>query len=362
MRFTPILFFSCWLFSLPSDAQDMSVPRLLKLSKAYYDSLLAFSTVVHVKNSTSIVLDTSAWSIQCFIDRKNGNKFFSNGGGKGYLVSGEKEYDLFGQSGPFKAVKESQKKDYVYQGRYRHYPFVDPQLFFAGEDLRAYDLIATDSTYVLAKTGDSLEFRRADFSVKRIVKIKYDHKNKGSFFDEVRFETCVEATASDLQRIAEAIGIVNNKENAMVKAPETTRPKTFDLSLLKPGDAGLLNADSISFANKTLFIDFFFQGCYPCVQAYPHVKKLHQAQRDDFMVIGVDTKLSDTLYAKEYLQKYGIDYPVIVGATAYKIGEMLSINSWPTFMVINPNGSIEIFEEGFTPAFFRRIQKKYLSK
>ena len=67
------------------------------------------------------------------------------------------------------------------------------------------------------------------------------------------------------------------------------------------------------FAGKTLLINFWATWCAPCRQEMPMLMELQREYGEQgFQVLGI--ALDDVQSVRDFVQQYGINYPILVGA------------------------------------------------
>ena len=134
-------------------------------------------------------------------------------------------------------------------------------------------------------------------------------------------------------------------------------PRAIDRSFLESSLRHVKNGNIESLENKTVFLDFFYQGCYPCVKSYPYVNDLYKRKRQDVVVVGIDHIPHDTATIDKYIEKYALQYPILVGDKALDAAKFFKLHGVPAFAIIAPNGEIVTIESGFTKGSFRRLTK-----
>ena len=362
MKITTILIFFCASFKI-SLCQLSNKEELIKVSKAYYQSIKNSFILVTVKGKSTIAEDTSFARYECFIDGINHNKLFLLSSDNGIFVNDSKEYFLiFPERKKYENVKNSDKKYTIYQTRYKNYPFVEPVEFFNNLSKPAFKFQMTESNYVLTDYKHIFEFRKSDFSLKRMIHLGYSIKDKGVYYQETRFNSSVNDSLVNSQ-INNALAIIQSKQNELKSNDDNlVRVDSFDLSLFKNDFIRVINFPDGILANKIVLIDFFYEACMPCVKSYPIMNKFFENRDSNFIVIGVDPRLSDTLHMTRYLERYGIKYPVVYGRKALEMSQKLGIHGYPTFVIVDPSGKILEFQEGHSQSFFKKVEKKYLRK
>ena len=91
---------------------------------------------------------------------------------------------------------------------------------------------------------------------------------------------------------------------------------------------------------KYVFLDFWATSCGPCLQEMPNLKELYKkTDRDKFEIIGiVGDSPSDQI--KRIIEKDSINWPQILTTDSNRIKEDYGVKSYPTTMLINPEGVV----------------------
>ena len=73
--------------------------------------------------------------------------------------------------------------------------------------------------------------------------------------------------------------------------------------------------------------------------------------------------LSDTLHIQQFLDRFSIKHPVVIGEDALKISRIPGVVSgYPTFLVIDLDGKVLEYKNGHSEKFIKDIERKYLNK
>ncbi len=118
------------------------------------------------------------------------------------------------------------------------------------------------------------------------------------------------------------------------------------------GGAGWINAggpiDLKDLKGKFVMLDFWTFCCINCMHIMPELQKLEHAYPNNLVVIGVHSAKfeaeQDTKHIAEAVLRYEIEHPV-VNDPQQKIWERFEVNSWPTIVLIDPEGFI-LFHQG----------------
>lgn len=94
---------------------------------------------------------------------------------------------------------------------------------------------------------------------------------------------------------------------------------------------------------KVVLLDFWTYGCINCMHVLPDLKKLERKYTNELVIIGVHSAKfaneSDAQNIKNVVMRYNIEHPVIVDQDM-KIWDSFGVNSWPTFVLIAPDGRV----------------------
>ncbi|HEV3344102.1 MAG TPA: thioredoxin-like domain-containing protein [Pirellulales bacterium] len=94
---------------------------------------------------------------------------------------------------------------------------------------------------------------------------------------------------------------------------------------------------------KFVLMDFWTFCCINCMHILPELKKLEAAYPRELVVIGVHSAKfeneEDTKNIAEAIQRYDIEHPVINDAR-HAIWNRFGINSWPSVLLIDPEGNL----------------------
>ena len=142
-----------------------------------------------------------------------------------------------------------------------------------------------------------------------------------------------------LSRNAKAEGdeanMSSNSDRKVIRAPELN------------GGTGWLNTDRPIYIKdlkgKVVLLDFWTYCCINCMHVIPDLKKLEAKYPNELVVIGVHsakfTNEKDSDNIRQAILRYGIKHPV-VNDSEFRIWRSYSVRSWPTLVLINPEGYI----------------------
>ena len=114
---------------------------------------------------------------------------------------------------------------------------------------------------------------------------------------------------------------------------------------------------------KIVLLDFWTYGCINCIHMIPVLAQLEAKYGSALAVIGVHSAKFDnegqTENIRQIVQRYGLEHPVVndSGFDVWRAFGSFGVNAWPTFVLIDPRGSVLAVQPGEVPfeAFDRVI-------
>jgi DNA-binding beta-propeller fold protein YncE len=110
------------------------------------------------------------------------------------------------------------------------------------------------------------------------------------------------------------------------------------------GGVGWINSGPIDLAQlkgKIVLLDFWTYCCINCHHVLPDLAKLEQKYKNELVVIGVHSAKfeaeKDTENIRRKVAEYRIKHPVVNDANMV-IWQRFGVNSWPTLVLIRPDG------------------------
>lgn len=120
-----------------------------------------------------------------------------------------------------------------------------------------------------------------------------------------------------------------------------------------PQDADWLNTDKpLSLAQlkgKIVLLDFWTYCCINCMHVLPDLKKLEEKYPNELVVIGIHSAKFEnekgTESIRQAILRYDIRHPVL-NDHHLRVWSQYGIHSWPSLVLINPNGRIIGLQSG----------------
>ena len=104
-----------------------------------------------------------------------------------------------------------------------------------------------------------------------------------------------------------------------------------------------------SLRGKTVLLDFWATWCGPCLQAMPHIQKIHEDFMDqDLVVLGINGEVDGREKAQRYMKKKGYTFTSLVDEGS-QVTALYQIRGLPTTLVIDKEGVVQHYLVGLRP-------------
>lgn len=108
---------------------------------------------------------------------------------------------------------------------------------------------------------------------------------------------------------------------------------------------------------KIVVLNFWFISCVPCLKEMPELNKLVEKYKNNPEIAFLGLALDSESEIKEFLKKKKFNYKLI-GHTGKFTRETMGIEVWPTSMVIDKKGTVQLSFSGNDEAEIKRLEKK----
>lgn len=110
----------------------------------------------------------------------------------------------------------------------------------------------------------------------------------------------------------------------------------------------LLNGTSFSLADvigkKIIILNFFATWCQPCRDELPYLNSFYNQHKDNLVMIGIVSEESEEKI-RNFIEETKVNFPVGID-TDGTIANKYEVDSFPTTVLIGPNGRIYFYEIG----------------
>lgn len=182
----------------------------------------------------------------------------------------------------------------------------------------------------------------------------------GAFFALLLTVTLLSCSKSQEQpgRDEGAAGLAEKTSGDSIAVDVNSPAPAFAAKVMGGGELRL--ADHVG---KVVLLEFWSIFCKSCLQEMPSVKELHKRYKDrGFEVVSVNTDAFTDARVMQVLQKAGLnfDYPVVRDIRR-EVSEAYNVQILPVTVVIDRNGWIRLYQEGYAPGeevrFAKAIEK-----
>ncbi|HEX4876909.1 MAG TPA: hypothetical protein VFV31_09585 [Chitinophagaceae bacterium] len=291
-------------------------------------------TIISISNNTQIILTK--------------NKYY-------YINNDKKEYiDL----SSFKEFKDEKKK------YFDDYPGINPNFFDRFKTSR-FKIVRNGSFFHIYNDKENYYFDTLQYALVRYKSINFDVTGvqiKEWLIEDQKIENkCFEN--SSIFKFLKEFQQIHPNENSNIN--QSLMGKSIK-SLLTGNDLPELNIqllffDSLFKFQKFILLDFFYQSCMPCIMSFKNLKALtsdSSSVSKKLLIIGVDPVLQDSASMQKFKYRYKLDYSIITGKKAAELNTILNPgNSFPYYIVVNPQGEIIEVKEGYDENFFEKVRK-----
>lgn len=104
---------------------------------------------------------------------------------------------------------------------------------------------------------------------------------------------------------------------------------------------------------KVIMMDFFFIGCFGCMEALKPLNKLHEKYRNKDVVMVSMTFRDNKKSVTEFKEDYNIKYPIYINAG--DVVKSYNVEAFPTFYFIDKEGKIANVVVGYDDNFEEKV-------
>jgi len=151
------------------------------------------------------------------------------------------------------------------------------------------------------------------------------------------------------------------------KYKDYENPEVFSDSTLKAGTVPPMwtlknsRGEDVSLAkqkNNLTLIDFFYNGCIPCLSAIPQIIFIQKKYADKLTVYGINPVNKNDDVFQEYLNRNNIDYEILFDEKR-KVASQYHVTGYPTlFLIDNKANKIIYVHRGFDDKMKNELDEK----
>lgn len=340
-------------------AQDIRVEDLLNKATEYYQIDKHNYFTIKSRYKSSIANDTSSAVATFFITGKGENFYLlvTNDDRYNYLCS--PRYYIYFDTDLMKydSYNPKEVKNLGYYSVYTTMPFADPGNFF--NEFKNADIIGKETnSWILKKGNNYLQISKRNYSIERMYTVN-NTKLGVEYSEYVIVQANYKQPEKTLQEYADYI-----LSNFLPMEESISKKK------LTSGDVGTEFVDfSLLSVNKNVYtkeklkgkyvvFDLFYQSCLPCIKSFSDWIDLRKNyDTTQLVILGIDPVPYDTLSMKKFMERYNINYDVIVGKDADSLWKSIGNSGFPYTVVLDPAGNIFYVIEYYQPKLFKKFKK-----
>lgn len=107
---------------------------------------------------------------------------------------------------------------------------------------------------------------------------------------------------------------------------------------------------------KYVVLDFWGSWCVWCIKGMPRMKAFYEAHRDKMQLIGVNCADKPAL-CHASIEKHQMTWPQVVNQQGDDLVMAFGVSTYPTKVVISPDGFIDSIFEGESDDFYKHMEK-----
>jgi len=111
-----------------------------------------------------------------------------------------------------------------------------------------------------------------------------------------------------------------------------------------------------SLLGKYVIIDFWGSWCGPCVSGIPKMKIVYEKYKDKLEILGVACNEQSVNIWREAVKKYELPWLNVYNDKSSAVNVTYGIMGYPTKIVIDPEGTILIREQGEEESFYTKLE------
>lgn len=144
--------------------------------------------------------------------------------------------------------------------------------------------------------------------------------------------------------------LAKRKKQSELETTATLAPD-FTLSDMQ-GDRVALS----DFRGKWVVLDFWGSWCGWCIKGFPELKEAYATYDGQLEIVGIDC--NDTPEAwKKAVERYELPWVQLYNSKSDGVKDLYGVQSFPTKVIIDPEGRIRKVCSGHVPEFFRDLEK-----
>jgi len=194
-------------------------------------------------------------------------------------------------------------------------------------------LVLNKYTFLLVRNISTIKI--PDFDLTQILEVNFDYENSGTELPDSIFSPGYYMSLgytpryfnNDQAKQEDIFSISNENQKLLLDFPFVS-----DI-----GDTTIIRA----LQGKYILMDFWYSSCLPCLKSMPMLDTLAEKYANSgLLVLGINCIDTDNFsFIDAKLRQKKINFPLLFGPN--KILQSLKINTFPTCLLLLPNGNVE---------------------
>ena len=118
--------------------------------------------------------------------------------------------------------------------------------------------------------------------------------------------------------------------------------KPLPAFVAKDGKHTLVNEN---LKGKVVFMNFWFEACYPCIAEFKALNELYEKFKDNKDFVFVSFTFENAKTIKEVRKRYDINYPIYTLKQS-DINKLNKETGYPTNIILDKKGNVQFFKSG----------------
>jgi thiol-disulfide isomerase/thioredoxin len=148
--------------------------------------------------------------------------------------------------------------------------------------------------------------------------------------------------------------MVENEVVTIKSKPQKFRPLPVPNFILNDFKGNVIKIEDLK--GKVVLLDFWYSTCPPCLKASQFIEEFQTKYADsNFVVLGMNPVDNSAKISKHY-QRWQLNYNSLICTVDLK--NILDVNTYPTFILIDSNGMIVYKNSGFSHGLMHEIESE----
>jgi peroxiredoxin/outer membrane lipoprotein-sorting protein len=119
---------------------------------------------------------------------------------------------------------------------------------------------------------------------------------------------------------------------------------------------GQMSLSGLRKGKKAVLVNFWFYGCGPCREEFPHLQKIYDELKDKGLELVAVNRGDSADVINRYVEANKFSFPILMGGRdpAHSVDKAYGVTDYPTNYLIGPDGTVLWRGDGFREESLRR--------